>query len=239
MPPCFAANKRVLVVVAHQDDEALFCGGLLCQLRGTSEVAVICMSQPKHARTVEPRNTCFRQVCEKAGAQAVVTTFPEARHVWSSAELFWRKRPQQIAAMKELLRVQADAFRPDLVITHNAAGEYGHCYHKVVHRVSREVFAADKLYFIGIGSRDRRGQRFVVSYDEAAKQALLECHPYLDAAAFGRRHFGRQFAYEPETYIACSEPGPPAPLGGAAIAAQLTGEFFRFWTHKFRAKLRR
>jgi hypothetical protein len=237
MSPCFASNKRVLVVVAHQDDEALFCGGLLSRIRGTSEVAVICMSQPKHARTVEGRNQCFRQVCERAGAQAILTTFPEARHVWSSAELLCRRRPQQIAAMREFLRAQADAFRPDLVVTHNAAGEYGHCYHKVVHRVCRQVFPADKLYFIGIGSRDRDGQRFVVRCDEAGKKELLDCHPYLDADAFGKRHFGRVITYEPETYIACGQHGQPAPLGSAAIAAQLAGEFLGFWVRKLRAKL--
>ena len=157
MSPCFASHKRVLVVVAHQDDEALFCGALLSQIRGTSQVTVICMSKPKQAHTVEVRNECFRRVCEKVQARAITTTFPEARHVWSSAELLWREQPEQMAAMQEFLRAEAGAFRPDVVITHNAAGEYGHCYHKVVHRVCRQVFPPDKLYFIGIGSHESAG----------------------------------------------------------------------------------
>jgi hypothetical protein len=238
MSPCFASNKRVLLVVAHQDDEALFCGGLLSQICGTSEVAVICMSQPKHERTIEARNACFRRVCEKVQARAVVTTFAEARHVWSSAELLWRRRPQQIAAMQEFLRAQAEAFRPEIVITHNAAGEYGHCYHKVVHRLCRQVFLPEKLYFIGVGSRDRSARRLVVACDASKKKELLECHPYLDADRFCKRHFGKVITYEPETYIACGKEERPArPLGSMAVAGQLAGGFLGFLMRRFRAKL--
>jgi hypothetical protein len=227
-----------MVVVAHQDDEALFCGALLCELRGTSEVAVICMSQPKRERDIEVRNKCFRRVCEKVGAQAIMTSFAEARHVWSSAELLWRKRPQQIAEMQEFLRAQADAFRPDIVVTHNAAGEYGHCYHKVVHRVCRQVFPPEKLYFIGIGGGDHAGERFVVACDASKKKELLACHPYLDADSFGKRHFGKVIAYEPETYLACGKQEyPTAPPGRAAIAGQLVKNFLGFWMRKLRAKV--
>ena len=240
MSSCFAAGKRVLLVVAHQDDEALFCGGLLSQIRGTSEVTVICMSKPKHAWAVEPRNECFRQVCEKAGARAIVTDFPEARHVWSSAELLWRRRPEQIAAMQDLLRAEAEAFRPEVVITHNAAGEYGHCYHKVVHRVCRQVFPPERLYFIGIGSKDRGAEQLVVNYDVAKKKDLLECHPYLEPTSFGKRHFGKPMAYEPETYVACGKQDcPVAPLGSLAIGGQLAADFLGFWIRKLRAKVSR
>ena len=236
MSACFAANKKVLLVVAHQDDEALFCGALLSEIRGTSDVTVICMSKPKHPQYVEPRNECFRKVCEKVEARAIVTAFPEARHVWSNAELLWRQRPEQIAAMEDLLRAQADAFPPDVVITHNAAGEYGHCYHKVVHRVCRQVFPPDKLYFIGVGSRDRAGQRFVVPCDAAKKKDLLDCHPYFDTAGFCKRHFGKVIAFEPETYIACGKQDEPAPPGRVAIAGQLAVDFLGFWIRKLRAK---
>jgi hypothetical protein len=240
MSPCFATNKKVMVVVAHQDDEALFCGGLLSQIRGTSEITVICMSKAKYENTTQTRNECFRSVCKKIGARAVVTTFPEARHVWSSAELLWRQRPEQMAAMQDLLRAQAEEFRPDVVITHNAAGEYGHCYHQVVHRVCRQAFPPGKLYFIGIGRRGQAGGQLVVTYDASEKKDLLECHPYLDAAGFCKRHFGKDIAYEPETYIACGEQEhPAAPLGSAAIARQLAADFLGFWIRKLRAKVTR
>jgi hypothetical protein len=126
-----------------------------------------------------------------------------------------------------------------VVITHNAAGEYGHCYHKVVHRVCRQVFPPDKLYFIGIGigSGDKAGQRFVVTCEASKKKEILECYPYFEAAGFCKRHFGRVITYEPETYIACGkQDSPAAPRGRVAIAGQLAVDFLGFWFHKLRAK---
>ncbi len=233
-----AASKRVLVVISHQDDEALFCGGLLSNLAGACDLTVICMAAAKQKRDVEGRNAWFRSVCEKLGARAVTSSFRDARHVWSSADLLFRKRPEQIQAMREFLRAQAETLTPDLVITHNEAGEYGHCYHKVVHRLCREVFDGERLYLIGVGSRENGQRRFVVKYDPQKKKQLMDCYPIFDVATFCKRFFGADITYQPETYGACGRRPPWKPAGPIAIACGLCRDFLRFWVRAVRAKAR-
>ncbi|MGW8255963.1 MAG: PIG-L deacetylase family protein, partial [Thermoguttaceae bacterium] len=135
----FAADKKVLIITSHQDDESFFCGGLLCNIAGRSEVHVICMSRAKQERDIVARNQFLLDACKMLGARGILTNFREARHVWSSADLFFRKRCEQIDAMKSFVKKQLEEIQPEIVITHNEAGEYGHCYHKVVHRVCRAV----------------------------------------------------------------------------------------------------
>jgi LmbE family N-acetylglucosaminyl deacetylase len=234
----FAANKKVLVVISHQDDEALFCGGLLSGICGDSELTVICMSQAKQKRDVDCRWDFFLKSCEILGAHAVTTDFRDARHVWSHVDLFFRKRPDQIDAMRALLKAQLDAVRPEIVITHNEQGEYGHCYHKVVHRLCRQVFDPGTLYFIGVGSNCNGSRQIVVDYDAQKKKQLMECYPSFDATSFSKRFFnGDVITYQPETYIACGLHDPaPVTSSGLTLYSGLTVDFLHFFDRKIRSK---
>jgi LmbE family N-acetylglucosaminyl deacetylase len=235
----FVGNKKVLVVTSHQDDESLFCGGLLTTLGESSPATVICMSEAKHKRNHDIRDNCFKNACRLVNARAITTTFREARHVWSNVDLFFRRRPEQIAAMVKFLEEQAAAIQPDVVITHNEAGEYGHCYHKVVHRVCRRVFSGKNLYCIARGSRLANGEILEVGYDREKKKQLMDCYPNFEAHGFSMRFFGCDMVYQPETFFAVGKDAPESkPPSRLKIYADVTADFLHFWNRKLRAKVK-
>lgn len=99
--------RNAVLVVAHPDDEALWFGGLLA--RYGSWFTVICCSVPVH----DPiRAEKFIDACRVFGAQPKLLNFTEIEPL-------------------RLDLLDLDGF--DLIVTHGAAGEYGHRQHLEVH----------------------------------------------------------------------------------------------------------
>jgi LmbE family N-acetylglucosaminyl deacetylase len=235
----FLRGKKVLIVVAHQDDESLFFGGLLTRLGEDSPATVICMSAAKHADDAENRNGFLRNACAIVGARAITTTFREARHVWSNVDLFMRSRPEQIAAMTKFLEEQAAAIRPDVIFTHNEVGEYGHCYHKVVHRVCRRVFRGKSLYCTALGSRIRDREVIEIKYDPAQKKRLMDCYPHYDARRESLRFFGADIVYLPETFVSLRGVPEIVLPGPIAMYSALAADFLHYFYCSLRVKMGR
>jgi len=98
---------RRALVVAHPDDESLWFGGLLIAEPG--DWTVIACSIP----SADPiRAWKFFDACDILGARARLLPFEETA-----------------------LRLEhLDLSGFDQVVTHSAAGEYGHAHHQMVHR---------------------------------------------------------------------------------------------------------
>jgi len=106
----FQNVRRGAIVVAHPDDESLWCGGLMA--RYPARWTVICCSVP---RTDPIRAYKFFRACEVLGAKARLLPFPEGTN-----------------DLRHLDEIDLGCF--DCVVTHNDIGEYGHLHHVHVHQ---------------------------------------------------------------------------------------------------------
>lgn len=100
---------RKLMIVAHPDDETLWGGGLV--LRYPGQWTVVACSTPM----ADPiRAEKFLVACERLGAAGRVLP--------------------QMETYSSHLAIEVDLAGYDVIVTHGAAGEYGHPHHVQVHQ---------------------------------------------------------------------------------------------------------
>jgi hypothetical protein len=144
---------RSAIVVAHPDDETIWAGGYPLRYRG--DWTVLCCSVPR----IDPvRAIKFFDACAVLGVCGDVLPFTESP-------------PTQ--ALGHLDRLDLSGF--DLILTHNAEGEYGHVHHKSVHQhVVRN--ATCKILTFGYG---KGSIRIDLTPDETARKlAALSCYDH-------------------------------------------------------------
>jgi len=198
---------RILLCVAHQDDESLYFGGFLTAVRGTA-LRIVSMTTPDFRRPdAMTRMGSFVRVCETVGAGYALYDIRNFRH----------DTPEEQACVfqydsgVEYVASELQRFRPDVVLTHGPAGEPcapypgGHVMHKFVYRcVARAVTAR------GAGARLLTcatlvgGGEQLPDYDREAKKRLLDFYlPHWEPLAAGYH-----FCYGPESF---EEEQPCAP----------------------------
>lgn len=147
---------RAALVVAHPDDETLWCGGLLLRHPAIDWTVIAC-SIP---RRDPERAWKFYEACAELGAQGRVLPV------------------QETEATQPLGLDLLDLSGFDLVVTHGAAGEYGHPHHRQVHRVVRAMVPARLL---AIGWRPGGGGTHWLALqpsEVARKLAALRCYDH-------------------------------------------------------------
>ena len=120
---------KTAVVVAHPDDEVLWAGGYISSHPGTD---VLCCTIP-----VKDPERClvFLDVCRQLGARGIVVA----------------DTPDVVGQdIGSLLTMQKLVQSYELVLTHNAIGEYGHAHHIAVHNAVRETGVPMKVFGYGL-----------------------------------------------------------------------------------------
>lgn len=148
-----ALGECPAIVMAHPDDETLWCGGLPV-IFPEKRWAAICCSIPR----LDPvRAEHFFDACAVLRAKGILLS-----HIESEPSL-----PLQHLAELDLLPFSA-------LVTHGADGEYGHLHHRQLHQVIRAMSGSRQVLAVGF----LRGRhRFELTTAQAARKLqALQCY---------------------------------------------------------------
>lgn len=126
--PSSDSKVTVLLIVAHPDDDTIFCGGTILSHPNWNWNIVCVTTQPGRSQEFRTAmemyksfgvNISFYRILEKPDENQDLT--PEVYEEWSDS-------------------INILNLKPDFVITHNEMGEYGHKHHVAISKMVRELF---------------------------------------------------------------------------------------------------
>ncbi|HWY80281.1 MAG TPA: PIG-L family deacetylase [Candidatus Sulfotelmatobacter sp.] len=124
-------NPNSLLIVAHPDDETIFCGGTLLSYPNWNW-SVVCLTMQMNT----PRPEELRKAMELYKNSGVnITSFLSLQKTDEGQPLSetdiddWKNSIQKLS------------LSPDIVFTHNSMGEYGHEHHKGVNKIVHDLFS--------------------------------------------------------------------------------------------------
>lgn len=149
------SKVTIMIVNAHPDDEGIFFGGTIPYYTQTLAVPTICISMTSGDFSLAPtvREEEFRNAAWEYGLRNH-PLFPRFRDYWIEGEDIngtwdiWNDNilgngDEAAGKLKatEYLATQIRKYRPEVVVSHDVNGEYGHSNHKATGVASADAFA--------------------------------------------------------------------------------------------------
>ena len=153
---------RCLLFVAHPDDDAIFAAALQQRLRPAQWTIVYLTHTANSERGVEAQS--WQSHLGTSSERVRFLGFEDNPKDWQ----------RKICSLEE--QATTDALRalglaPQLVVTHNERGEYGHPHHRLVHRAASVVFNDTPLLLFGMGLSAIR-HHYTLSYPKKTETLL-------------------------------------------------------------------
>lgn len=125
------SSTKHLMIVAHPDDETLWGGAHLLE----SGYLVVCITNG----TNKTRSEEFQSVMKQSGNVGLILSYPDKTA--GKRDNWMHIRTQLQADLDKII-----TYKPwDDIVTHNAAGEYGHIHHKMTHQLVTAIYDTNEL----------------------------------------------------------------------------------------------
>ena len=148
--------KKILVIVAHPDDETIWAGGTLLQNKDKWDVTIISLCR-KDDKDRAPK---FRRVCKEYNARGFISDLEDEKLGY-------------IAIGEVIKRIKRFAGKGyDAIYTHGANGEYGHPRHILVHKVIKKMLNNKQLQAKEIFFFDYKKQKEIVTANKNADKFI-------------------------------------------------------------------
>lgn len=125
------SQVKHLMIVAHPDDETLWGGAHLLD----GGYLVVCITNGNN----QIRAAEFQVVMKQSGNIGLILSYPDK--VGGKRDNWMHIRTQLTKDLTRIMTYQSW----DRIVTHNAAGEYGHLHHKMTHEIVTNIYDMTNL----------------------------------------------------------------------------------------------